>query len=449
MNITKNEVSTTLNVLKINIGKEDYEPTIQKTLKEYQHKITLKGFRKGMVPVGLIRKMYGREILIEEINKVVIDSLYKYIYDNKIKTLGSPLPYKAEDLIIDWDNQTEFEFAFEIGISPEVDVSLTKNDNYTYYNILIDDKLVNVYVDSYAIRYGFYNPVDVSVEKELIKGDIVQLDKDGNILENGINSEDISFLLTSIKDQDIKNKFVGIKVGDKIIFNPRIAFPNITDLTLMLKLDKSKEALIENDFEFTVKDISIWTKSDINQELFDNIYGVGIVNSEEEFIEKIKEEITAHLKNESDYKFNLDCKEKIISDLNIELPEEFLKRLLLESENTGLTIEKIEEEYPIFEKDLKWKLIKDKIISGTGITATDEEIKEKVKKALEFQYRQYGLSQVPDEFLETYSKELLDKKEEKQKFVENIFEEKVYDFIKNSVNLDFKDISHDDFEKLF
>jgi len=449
MNITKTDLDPTRTVLKIQIGKEDYEPKIQKALKEYQHKINLKGFRQGMVPTGIIKKMYGKSILVEEINKIVIDSLFKFISENKLKVLGEPLPSENDNKPIDWDNQEEFEFSFDIALSPEINVKLSENDNFCYYNVQADDHLLNLYIDNYTTRYGSYKASELSEGSELLKGDIVQLDKDNNYLETGIKSNDISFLISAIKDEEIKNKFIGVKVNDKVIFEPKSAFPNVTDLTAMLKIDKSKASSIENNFEFTVKEIQTWTKSEINQQLFDNIYGKDVIKTEEEFKEKINEEIKNHLLSESEYKFKVDCKENLLSKINFDLPNDFLKRWLLESGKFNLTKEKIDEEYSQFEKDIKWQLIKDNIIDLNNITATDEEIQASAKEALLMQYRQYGLTNIPEEYLEKYSKELLEKKEERQKFLDKKLEDKVFDFVKNSVILDIKDISHDEFEKLF
>ena len=449
MNITKTDLDPTRTVLKIQIGKEDYEPKIQKALKEYQHKINLKGFRQGMVPTGIIKKMYGKSILVEEINKIVIDSLFKFISENKLKVLGEPLPSENDNKPIDWDNQEEFDFSFDIALSPEIDVKLSENDNFCYYNVQADDHLLNLYIDNYTTRYGSYKASELSEGNELLKGDIVQLDKDNNYLETGIKSNDISFLISAIKDEEIKNKFIGVKVNDKIIFDPKSAFPNVTDLTAMLKIDKSKATAIENNFEFTVKEIQTWTKSEINQQLFDNIYGKDVIKTEEEFKEKINEEIKMHLLTESEYKFKVDCKENLLSKINFDLPNDFLKRWLLESGKFNLTKEKIDEEYSQFEKDIKWQLIKENIIDLNNITATDEEIQASAKEALLMQYRQYGLTNIPEEYLEKYSKELLEKKEEKQKFLDKKLEDKVFDFVKSSVILDIKDISHDEFEKLF
>lgn len=448
MNITKTDLESNTAIIKIQIEKNDYEPKILKELKDYQHKAQIKGFRPGMVPMGIVKKMYMRPLMIEEINKLISESLFNYIYENKLRVIGEPLPIDRDP--IDWDVDTEFDFSFEIGMSPEIDANLTTEDNFDYYNISVDDNLIKMYTDSYTSRFGSYKNIDVSEDSELLfKGDIIQLDNEGKYLENGIESKDISFLLTVIKDEEIKSKFIGKKAEDKIVFNPKLAFTNITDLTSMLKIDKSNADLIEGDFEFTVKEISVWVEAEINQELFDKMYGKDVIKSEEEFKEKIIEEINNALDNERNYKFRIDAKEKLLSKYNIELPHDFIKRWLAQTEKVEeLSPEKIEEEYPIFEKDMRWQIIRDTFINNYNITISDEEIQNTIKEALIMQYRQYGIN-IPEEALESYSKEILEKKEEKRRYSEMKYEEKFFDFIKNSVTLDIKEISHEDFKNLF
>ncbi|MEI6297870.1 MAG: hypothetical protein WCO84_09640, partial [bacterium] len=318
-----------------------------------------------------------------------------------------------------------------------------------YYNVQVDDHLFNLYQDSYTTRFGFYRNVEVSEGEELLKGDFIQLDPDGKHLDKGISVVDTKFLISTIKDEEIKKKFIGIKIGEVIVFDPKAAFPNATDLKAMLKIEKGKESTIENDFEFTVKEILLWTKSEVNQELFDKMYGKDVVNSEEEFKAKITEEISFHLEEDGYFKFKADIKEKLMSDINFEVDNDLLKRWLLESEKIKLEKEKIEEDFPHFEKDLKWQIIKDRIIEKNELKVSEEEVIDSIKESLMMQYRQYGLTNIPEDALDKYSREFYENKEERHKFSEKILEDKVYFYLKNNVNLNFVEITHGSFEELF
>ena len=398
--------------------------------------------------MGIIKKMYGKAVLIEEINRLLTDTLYKYISENKIKVLGEPMPVEDEQKQIDWDNDKIFEFCFEIALAPDIEVKFPPDEKIDYYNISPDEHLIDLYKESYASRFGSYQNIEVSTGDEMVTGNFIQLDKEGSVLADGIKCDGSKFLISTITEESVKNKFIGVKAGEKITFDLKKAFPDKTDLRSMLKLDKNKEHLIENDFEFTITEISIWTKAAYDTDLYDRIYGKDVVKTEDEFKEKIIQEINHHLSDDSNFKFRMDVKEKLLSSISFDLNSNLLKRWLLESDKTKMTREKIEEEYPAFERDLRWQIIKDNFISSNEIKVTDEEILQLVKESLLMQYRQYGLTNIPEGSLEKYAGEFMDNPDEKHKFMEKILEDKVYDNLKHSVNLNFIEISHDAFEEL-
>jgi trigger factor len=449
MNISKDVKDNLTAVLKIQINKGDYEPRVEKVLEDYRKKARIDGFRPGKVPAGIVRKMYGKSIMADEINKLLSENLMKYIQDEKINILGEPLPSLTEQKPIDWENDSDFEFAFDLGLAPEFELSFTKKEKFTQYTILPDEKVVTNYMDNYARRYGaFKNTSSISDGKEMLKGDIVELNADGSVKEGGIAAEESTLYLEFIKDEEIAKKFNGLKENDTISFNIRKAFPNDVEISSILHIKKEMVASIDSDFKYTIKTISLFEKAEINQELFDKVYGEGTVTSEEQFKSKIEDEIKSNLTRESDYKFRLDAKNKILGKVNFDLPVEFLKRWIFSSNEGKFTMEQIDQDFAKFENDLKWQLIQNKIIKENDLKISDEEILEFAKDYARIQFEQYGLFNVPDEHIVNYAQESLKRDEERRKIFEFKYEDKVIEFVKGNITVDSKEISADDFNKL-
>lgn len=449
MDITEEKVDNLNAILKIQIGKEDYESRVGDVLKDYKKKVRLDGFRPGMVPVGLIKKMYGKSVLIEEINKIVSESISKYLIDKDLKILGEPLPSDKEQKTIDWDNQTDFEFAFDLGLAPEFDMNLSKKDKIPFYEIKIDQKLRDTYIENYTRRYGTFTPVEMAGEKEMLKGSIRQIDAEGNIAENGIYAEDTSFSIEIIKDKKIKDKFVGARIKDVINFDIKKAFTNDQEIASILYINKDDVPALSSDFQFTLNEISRFENAELNQEFFDKAFGKDKVKSVEEFEILVENEIKKNLTQEEEFKFSLDVKEKAINKLEIELPVEFLKKWLFRINEGKVAKEDIDKDFEKFEKDLKWQLIKDKAIKENEIKITEDEALDYAKKVTLMQFQQYGMTNIPDEQLENYARELLKKEEENKRIYEKKYEEKVIEFIKELVKIDLKEVTNDEFDKLF
>lgn len=449
MDITEEKVDNLNAILKIQIGKEDYESRVGDVLKDYKKKVRLDGFRPGMVPVGLIKKMYGKSVLIEEINKIVSESISKYLIDKDLKILGEPLPSDKEQKTIDWDNQTDFEFAFDLGLAPEFDMNLSKKDKIPFYEIKIDQKLRDTYIENYTRRYGTFTPVEMAGEKEMLKGSIRQIDAEGNIAENGIYAEDTSFSIEIIKDKKIKDKFVGARIKDVINFDIKKAFTNDQEIASILYINKDDVPALSSDFQFTLNEISRFENAELNQEFFDKAFGKDKVKTVEEFEILVENEIKKNLTQEEEFKFSLDVKEKAINKLEIELPVEFLKKWLFRINEGKVAKEDIDKDFEKFEKDLKWQLIKDKAIKENEIKITEDEALDYAKKVTLMQFQQYGMTNIPDEQLENYARELLKKEEENKRIYEKKYEEKVIEFIKELVKIDLKEVTNDEFNKLF
>jgi len=388
--------------------------------------------------------------MVEEINKVLSENVMKYIHDEHIHILGDPLPSEKEQKEIDWETQTEFEFAFELGLSPEFELKLTKKDKCTSFNILPNDKLVDTYVDNYARRYGAFKTCE-SIEdgKEMLKGTLVELNADGTVKDNGISTTESTIYLEFLKDEDIKKEMLTLKQNDVVKFNLRKAYPNDVELATILHRKKEEIADNNSDFLLTIATISKFEKSIIDQSLFDKIYGEGNVKSEEEFRVKIEDEIKANLSRESDYKFRMDTKELLLKKVEINLPVDFLKRWIVISNEGKYTAEQLDQEFPKFERDLKWQLIQNKIVKENDLKISDEEILEFAKAQTRMQFEQYGMFNVPDEHVTNYAEESLKRDDDRRRMFERKFEDKVIEFVREAVTIQSKDITSEEFDKLF
>lgn len=448
MNIVKENLNDLTAVLKVNITKDDYTEKVETVIKDYRKKARIDGFRPGKIPTGLIKKMYGKGILVEEVNKLISESLTNYIRDEKLNLLGEPLPSENQKTA-DFDNETEFEFLFDVAIAPEIEIKISKKDKVPYYGIKVDDKLLESYTDNYTRRFGEFKDVEETTDIEMLTGNFIQLNEEGNVLEGGIETNDVKITIEYIKDTDIKTTFAGKKVGDKVSFDVRKAYPSDSEIASMLKIDKEKAKEISGDFQFEIIKIQRFEKAEINQELYDKAFGKDVIKSDKEFKAKVTEEIKSNFVRETDYRFMIDAKQKFVEKINPELPTEFLKRWLTIVNEGKFTAEQIEEEYPKFEDDLKWQLIKDQIIRDNEIKVEESDILDAAKEVTAAQFAQYGLANMPDEQLEQYAQEILKKDDERRKFYEKKFEDKVVDFIKDSVKLDTKEITTEEFQKLW
>jgi len=448
MNITRENIDDLNAVLKVKIEKTDYEDKVENVLKDYRKKATIKGFRPGMVPIGLIKKMYGRAVQIDEINKVVTESIQKYITDEKLEILGDPLPKTDEQEIIDFDTQTDFTFSFELGLSPVIDIKLSKKNKVNQYEIIIDEKMKKDYVENYTRRFGELRKADLTEEKDVIKGKIEAIDNDGNILPEGPAVEDTSLGIDIIKDKKIKKQFIGKSQGDVIDFDLKKAFPNDTEIAGILHKKKEEIAELDGNFRFTINEISRFHPAELNQELFNRIYGEGVVNSEEEFMKKIEDEITNNLSRESEFKLMMDIKNLVNEKTDFPLPEDFLKKWLLKV-NEKTTSEQIDKEFDSFRKDLKWQLVRNKVARDSEVKISEEELLKEAGNITRYQFQQYGLFYATDEQISNYAKETLKREEDAKRIADKILEEKVLLLMKDFVKIESKSITAEEFNKLF
>lgn len=448
MNIVRKDIDSNNATITISIEKSDYSEKVEKTLRDYRKKANIPGFRPGMVPMGLLKKMYGKAILGEEINKILSDELYKYIHDNKVNMLGEPLPNDTEQKDIDFNTQEEFEFVFDLGLAPEFEVELNKKDKVKYYQITPSEEMINNQIKSYTGRFGKYIQEEVVEEKDMIKGELFEL-VDGKAHESGIHVADAVLTPSYMKDEATKALFVGAKKGDVITFNPKTAFENEAEIASLLKISKEAVAAIASDFQITIESITRYVEAEVNQELFDKVFGEGVVSSEEAFIGKIKESLQENLTQDSEYKFGLDARDALVKKYeSLSFPDAFLKRWLLAT-NKNLTEETLEADYPKMIADLKWQLIKDKIAKANEIKVENEDVEAYGRKIARSQFAQYGMIGLDDSILDNYVKDLLKKEETLKNIIDKVAEDKVLAIIKEAVKLDNKEVSIEEFNKMF
>ena len=448
MNIVRKDLDQNNAILTLNIEKADYAEKVDKTLRDYRKKANIPGFRPGMVPVGLVKKMYGKAVTAEEINKLVSDSLYNYIRENNVNLLGEPMPNETEQKPFDFDTQEDFEFVFDLGIAPEFEVELTKKDKVKYYTITVSDEMIENQLKSYTGRYGKYVQEEVVEEKDMIKGELLEM-ANGKVNESGIKVKEATLTASYMKDEAQKALFIGAKKGDVVTFNPALAFENETEISSMLKISKDEAKNITSDFQLKIEGITRYHESAIDQELFDKVYGEGVVSSEAEFRAKIKENIQENLISDSEYKFGIDAQEMLIAKLkDVTFPDAFLKRWVL-SNNENLTPETLEADYDKMIADLKWQLIKSKLQKTAEINVQAPDVEEYAKKVAKAQFAQYGMIGMEDEILANYAKDMMKKEETLKSMIERVTEEKIFEAVKEAVKLDTKEISIEEFNKMF
>lgn len=442
MNIVKENIDELNAVLKVKVMPEDYINKVEEAIKSHQKKASMPGFRPGKVPAGMIKKMYGKSILVDEINRLLSDSVHKYIVDNKIDMLGNPLP--KMDSNIDWDNQKEFDFSYDLGIAPKFEINISAKDKFVNQLVKIDDTLIDKYVND--IRKNFGKPADAetSEEKDLLFGDFVELDANGEILAGGIFKSS-SVAIDRIKNADLQKQLIGLKKEDKVVLSPAKLSESVTDIAAMLGIKKEEVENLKNNFQFTVKNIARIADAEVDQDLFDKVYGRGAVANVEEFRNKIKGELENMFAGDSERKLKNEIVEALMKKHGLRLPDEFLKRWLMTVNEKPLTMDQINAEYPMYADQLRWQLIENKIMQEHKINVTAEEAMDYVKSAVKAQYVRYGRVDAPEDELITTAKKVLEKEEEARKIYDTLYDKKVMDLFKTTFTIENKEVPYDEF----
>lgn len=434
-------------LLTITVEEADYQASVEKTLKDYRKKANYPGFRPGMVPMGLIKKQYGASAKMDAINKLIGEQIYKYMQDNKIQMLGEPLPSEKQEAQ-DLEKPAPYTFAFDIAVAPEFKIELNGHNKIDHYTIIVDDALIDRQVEMFTSRNGTYEKAESYEDNDMLKGDLRELDEKGNTKEDGITVEAASILPNYIKDEAQKALFNGAKLGDIITLNVSKAFESEAEIASLLKVERDRVKDIKSDFSYQITDIQRYKKHPVDQELFDSLFGKDTVKSEKEFREKIAEGLKEQLVVDADYKFILDvrayCEKKVGK---LEFPDALLKRIMLNN-NKDKGEEFVEKNYEQSIKELTWHLIKEQLVADNQIKVNDEDVLNAAKETARVQFAQYGMNNVPDEYVENYAKEILKKRENVDGLIDRAVDIKLTDALKKVVKLNEKEISLDDFNKM-
>jgi trigger factor len=446
MKITQSKVKNMMSSIIVEVEESDYIEKVDAALKKYRKDAVIPGFRKGKTPMSIISKQYKVSIVVDEVNKMIQNQLYKHITDKKVRVLGSPMPISSEE--IDWANSVDFKFEYEIGLAPEFDVKLSGKDSLDYYNIKAEEKLVDNYCTDIAKRYGKMSNPEVSEKGDMVFCAINQLDVNGVLMKNGI-SNDATVSIDVIEDKKNQKKFLGLKKDDNLTLNVVSTFTNQTDLAAMLNISADElKGLVSEDFQFTVKQVNRLAPSELNEELFAKVYKEESIKDVKIFKAKIKEEAENSFIVESDRMLKNDVVTFFVNKTKLKLPDEFLKRWLVKTSEKPLTMEQVEQEYDMYSKSLKWQLIENKILEEHEIKINNEDLLEHTKKMVAFQMKQYGQASTDEKQLLDISENILKNDDERKKISDQLFDERTLVIYKEIFKLKNKSISYDDFVKL-
>ncbi len=449
MDISLEKASNASAVLTVKMEKSDYEERVNKALRELSQKVKMPGFRPGKVPVGLIRKMYGPQAKAEEVNKLLGEKLYEYIRENKVNMLGEPLASEKQ-VPQDIEAQDDFEFVFDIAVAPEFQIELNAEDHIAYYDIEVTEEQIDEQVKQLTQRGGHPESVDTYADRDVLRGVLAELDENGQVKEGGLQVEKVSLMPTYFSNDEQKQLFNEAKKNSVVVFNPSKAYEGKdTEIASLLKVKKEEVAVHTGDFSFQIDEISRFVPATLNQEFFDQVFGKDTVKSEEEFRGKVKESIAMQHSADSDYKFLLDARsyaEQKVGEL--EFADNLLKKVMLQN-NKEKDEKFVEENYTKSIEELKWHLIKEKLVAAYQIKVDDKALKEMALQTVRFQFAQYGMVNIPEEYMEQYAGEMLKKKEQVNMLVDRCIDTKIVAALKESVTLDHKSISVDDFRKMF
>ncbi len=435
-------------LMTITIEQADYEEKVTKQLKDYRKRAQVPGFRPGMVPMGLIKRQYGTAVKVEEVNRLLGEKLYEYVQQNNIRMLGEPLPNEEKQQAQNLEGDGPFTFVFDIAVAPDFKAELSDQDKIDYYDINVDDKLIDEQVQMYASQAGEFVEAQEWSGNDTLKGDLRQLDAQGNTLEGGIETEGAMIMPSYIKGEDEKKKFEGAKPGDIITFNPKKAYPeNDAEVAAMLKVDKEKVKDLESDFSFQITEIRHFQPAAIDEKLFERVFGED-VKTEADFRQHIADLVKPQLTANSDYKFMIDVRKYMEEKVGeLQFPEALLKRVMLNN-NKEKGEEFVDKNFKASIDELKWHLIKEQLVAANNIKVEEADLKQVAKEAIRAQFAQYGMSNVPDDMLENYAAEQLKKREQVDQFVDRAVETKLCAALKGIVKLNTKKTTLDEFNKM-
>lgn len=445
MNVSQESKDDLTAIIKLSLTENDYKEKLENKLKDYRKKANMPGFRQGKVPMGMIKKMYGNTVMVEEVNKLVSEGLNNYITENKINVLGYPLPNEEKSKQINFDSQSDFDFYFDIAVSPEVNIELNDEISVPYYNIKIEKDMLDNAIKDVKVRFGEEEYPEVAEEGHSLQGKFTQVDEDGNIIEGGVENTSF-FNISDIKLKTIISKFVGKKIDEKVVFNPLNAFKDEHKVQHLLGLGHEENDAVNSDYEFTINKVILVKEAEINEDLFKKLYPNDEVKTEKEFIEKLKEDLSKHYSRDTDRQFLADTINKLIEISEVKLPDEFMKRWLLESNQGKITQEQIDTQYENYAKTMKWQIIESKIMEthGEKVKVEDEEVRDKVRAY----FTQMGNIGAMDDQLEGIIDSVLANKEESQRIYNDILDEKYITLFKENIKVKEKEVDSKKFSEI-
>ncbi len=440
MNITKEDVTQLNSLIRIKLTPSDYKNDVDTAIKKFRKSATMPGFRAGHVPEGMIRKMYGKSFLADELNRIVSKSLHEYLKENNLMVLGDPLPKDTEHTN-NFENPSDFEFLFEIGLAPAINFDIASIAAVDYYEIAVDDKRVETYIDDLRRKHGKFSNPEQAEESSILYGELTELDENGNVKEGGITST-TTLSVELVKDADTKKKLIGIKKDDTVVFNPNKAMQDVTEVAYMLRIEKDKAEKLTSDFQYKILSVNKVEKADINQELFDKVFGENAVTSEQDFRERVKADIAAMFRHESIHKFNHDTEDAILKQMNLSLPDEFLKKWIMTMNEKPITTEQLEKEYPSYSREMQWRMIENEIATKQNIKVEQEDLKQYAASVIMQQFGQYSLGA---DMIEDFANRYLQKQENINKAAEAVKSKKVFDYLNQMVPKNVKNVTYDEF----
>lgn len=447
MNITKKVVDDVNIVLSLEIEKADYAEAVEKQIKQVRKNAQMPGFRKGMVPAGLIRKQYGMQITVDEVNKLINDSMYKYISDNKINVLGEPMVDESQEPV-DFTTAEKFTVNFAIAVAPEFELTVDSSVKVPYYTIKVSDEILDGQIKGYQNQFGEYVKAEEACEEDVIKGDIAELDLEGNIVEGGISLEGATVYPKYMQGEEEKAKFVGAKKFASVDFNPAAAYNNNeNELASLLGKKKEEVAGITANFRFTITEINHHEMAALNEELFTKVFG-DECKTEEQFKAKITELVAGQLATNSEYKFSLDARKVLCDQVGkLTFPEESLKKWLL-AKDEKRDAEKLNEDFPKMMEDLTWQLIEEKIVAANDVKISEADIKAEAQAMVQAQMAQYGMSNIPAEYLQQYVDSVLKDEKQRGQLRDSAVTRRILDIVRNAVTLDTKEVTFEEFQEM-
>ncbi|GAB2977090.1 trigger factor [Mucilaginibacter puniceus] len=445
MNISQEKIDNLNAVVTINMNPEDYQARVDKAIKDHAKKAKIPGFRPGMVPPAHIKKMYGKSILVDEVNNLLSDTLNNYLTEQKLEVLGQPLPKIDDKKEYNWDFADNFEFNYEVGLAPEFTIDLSSKDKLTQYEIKVDDETLQSRIKNIRRSYGKMTNPDVSADDDVLYAQLTQLSPDGAVFEDGIVNT-TSVRLDQVIDEKIKKSLIGLKKDDELVFDIQKAYNNdAVKVAALLGIDDAEAADLKSNFRLTVKNVNRLEEGDLNQEFFDKLFGEGVVTDEAGFVAKITEELESMMVQDADRKLQNDIYTYALDKVNFELPDDFLKRWL-KATNENLSQEDLDGGYNDFAKNLKWTLIENKILKDNNIEIKYEEVFAAAKQSLAQQFAMYSPQPIAEEQLAQYAVQYMQNKENANKVFEEVKALKTLDYIKSVITLDKKEIKYNDFK---